>query len=70
MRSLLVSAGKDAGRAFQVPSAVLLYGQPNFGTTGNVSGSKIFSNASLSNTPLVPQVVTSLEAVASAQLGR
>jgi iron complex outermembrane receptor protein len=59
-----------AGRAFQVPSAVLLYGQPNFGTTGNVSGSKIFANASLNNTSLEPQVVTSLEAVASAQLGR
>ncbi|HEY8208672.1 MAG TPA: TonB-dependent receptor, partial [Myxococcaceae bacterium] len=62
-----------AGRAFQVPSAVLLYGQPNFGTTGNVSGAKIFSNASLAGdpeNPLRPQVVTSLEVVASAQLGR
>jgi iron complex outermembrane receptor protein len=59
-----------AGRAFQIPSAVLLYGQPNFGTTGNVSGAEIFSNKSLSNNLLDPQVVTSLEAVASAQVGR
>jgi len=59
-----------AGRAFQVPSAVLLYGQPNFGTTGNVSGAKIFSNTSLNNTPLDPQVVTSVEAVGSLQVGR
>jgi outer membrane receptor protein involved in Fe transport len=59
-----------AGRAFQTPSAVQLYGQPNFGTTGNVSGATIFANASLSNTPLDPQVVTSLEAVGSLQVGR
>jgi outer membrane receptor protein involved in Fe transport len=59
-----------AGRAFQVPSAVLLYGQPNFGTSGNVSGAQIISNSSLSNIPLNPQAVTSLEAVGSVQLGR
>jgi len=59
-----------AGRAFQVPSAVLLYGQPSFGTTGNVSGAKIFSNTSINNTPLDPQVVTSVEAVGSLQVGR
>jgi hypothetical protein len=59
-----------AGRAFQVPSAVLLYGQPNFGTTGNVGGSRVLANSQISNTPLEPQVVTSVEAVASAQVGR
>jgi iron complex outermembrane receptor protein len=59
-----------AGRAFQVPSAVQLFGQPSFGTSGNVSGSRICANASLSQTPLRPQVVNSVEAVASAQLGR
>ncbi|HVE81511.1 MAG TPA: TonB-dependent receptor, partial [Myxococcales bacterium] len=59
-----------AGRAFQVPSAVLLYGQPNFGTTGNVSGSRILANTQLSSRTLEPQVVTSAELVASAQVGR
>jgi len=59
-----------AGRAFQIPSAVLLYAQPNFGTSGNVSGARILSNTAINNTPLVPQVVTSVEAVGSLQVGR
>jgi len=59
-----------AGRAFQVPSAVLLFGQPNFGTTGNVSGNRILANTSINPGTLRPQVVTSLEAVASAQVDR
>jgi iron complex outermembrane receptor protein len=49
-----------AGRAFQVPSAVLLYGHPGFGATNNVLGNGL----------LRPQVVNSIEAAASASPSR
>lgn len=53
-----------AGRAFQAPSAVLLFGLPGFGSSNNVIG-----NLTRPNTiPLRPQVLHSLEAVASLQL--
>jgi outer membrane receptor protein involved in Fe transport len=44
-----------AGRAFQVPSAVLLYGHSGFGAANNVIG----------NSALRPQVVNSVEAAVS-----
>jgi len=55
-----------AGRAFQVPSAVLLYGRSGFGAANNVIGNRTVPGL----TPLRPQVVNSLEAAASAALGR
>jgi len=58
-----------AGRAFQAPSGVMLFAQPGFGTISNVSGNLIRTNQDLVKTPkLQPQVVTSVEFVASAQL--
>ncbi len=49
------------GRAFQSPSAVLLYGLPGFGNSGNVVGSQ-----TLPNIPAVtPQTVHSVELVNS-----
>jgi outer membrane receptor protein involved in Fe transport len=65
-----VSAGLTvkifAGRAFQVPSAVLLYGRSGFGAANNVIGNRTVPGL----TPLRPQGVDSLEAAASAALGR
>ncbi len=52
------------GRAFQTPSATLLYGLPGFGSANNVIGNRTREGA----LPLNPQVVHSLEAVASVQL--
>lgn len=49
-----------AGRAFQVPSAVLLYGRSGFGAANNVIG----------NRTLRPQSVDSLEAAVSASPSR
>ena len=58
-----------AGRAFQAPSGVMLFAQPNFGTTSNVSGNLIRTNQLLVRTPkLQPQVVNSIELGASGQL--
>ena len=56
------------GRAFQAPSGVMLFAQPNFGTAGNVSGNLIRTNQGLGTPNLRPQVVNSVELVASAQL--
>lgn len=53
-----------AGRAFQSPSATLLYAQPGFGISGNVIGSRTLESA----TPLKPQTIQSAEFVASAKL--
>jgi len=59
------------GRAFQAPSGVMLFAQPNFGTASNVSGNLIRTNQELVGTPkLKPQVVNSVELVASAQIVR
>lgn len=59
------------GRAFQAPSGVMLFAQPNFGTTSNVSGNLIRTNQELVRTPkLRPQVVHSVELIASAQIVR
>ena len=55
-----------AGRAFQVPSAVLLYGRSGFGASNNVIGNRTVPGL----TPLRPQIVNSIEAAASAALGR
>lgn len=58
-----------AGRAFQAPSGVMLFAQPGFGTTSNVSGNLIRTNQELVKTPkLRPQVVNSIELGSSAQL--
>ncbi len=54
-----------AGRAFQTPSGVLLFGQPGFGTLNNVIGSTLITGF-----PVVrPQKVDSVEAVASGTIG-
>lgn len=58
-----------AGRAFQAPSGVMLFAQPNFGTASNVSGNLTRTNQLLVQTPkLQPQVVNSIELGASGQL--
>jgi outer membrane receptor protein involved in Fe transport len=54
-----------AGRAFQAPSGVLLFGRSGFGTSGNVIGNHTLGEAA---EPLRAQEVTSVEAVVSAQL--
>lgn len=59
-----VAAKLVGGRAFQTPSATLLFAQPGFGTSDNVVGTANDVTAA----PLRPQVVTSVEAVASARL--
>lgn len=51
------------GRAFQAPSAVLLYGHPGFGAANNVVGSLTRAGPGLR-----PQVVTSVEGAVSASL--
>ncbi|MGQ0503871.1 MAG: TonB-dependent receptor plug domain-containing protein [Myxococcaceae bacterium] len=56
-----------AGRAFQTPSGTLLYGLPGFGSNNNVIGNRTREGAP----PLNPQVVHSVELIASLQvLGR
>ena len=50
-----------AGRAFQSPSPVLLYGMPGFGVSGTIIGSK-----TLGQEPLEPQIIQSAELVLSA----
>jgi iron complex outermembrane receptor protein len=54
-----------AGRAFQTPSGVLLFGHPGFGNVNNVIGSALLAGA----IPVRPQNVNSVEAVASGTLG-
>lgn len=58
------------GRAFQAPSGVMLFAQPDFGTAGNVSGNLIRTNQRLETPRLRPQVVHSVELIASTQLVR
>jgi iron complex outermembrane receptor protein len=53
-----------AGRAFQTPSATLLFGLPGFGNANNVIGNRTLPNV----LPLEPQVIESVEAAASLQL--
>jgi outer membrane receptor protein involved in Fe transport len=53
-----------AGRAYQTPSAVLLYGLTGFGSSNNVIGNRTRADA----LPLVPQVIQSIEAVTSIQI--
>ncbi|WP_437815078.1 TonB-dependent receptor plug domain-containing protein [Sorangium sp. So ce1078] len=45
------------GRAFQAPSALLLFANPGFGTTGNIIGNR----SAVGQLPLLPQVVESGE---------
>ena len=52
------------GRAFQTPSGTLLFAHPGFGTLRNVVGSERLTQPR----PLKPQVVTSIEFVATSQL--
>lgn len=52
------------GQAFQTPSGVMMFAQPGLGTDYNVVGNLTIPNS----TPLRPQRVTSVEAVASATL--
>jgi len=53
-----------AGRAFQTPSATLLFGLPGFGSSNNLVG-----NGTLQNTPaLIPQTVQSVEMATSIEL--
>jgi iron complex outermembrane receptor protein len=53
-----------AGQAFQTPSGVMMFAQPGLGTDYNVVGNLTIQDT----TPLKPQRVTSVEAVASATL--
>jgi iron complex outermembrane receptor protein len=59
-----LSAKVIVGRAFQVPSAVLNFARPGYGTIGNIVGVANVPGAD----PLRPQNVTSLQAVVSARL--
>jgi outer membrane receptor protein involved in Fe transport len=58
-----VTAKVVAGRAFQIPSATLLYAQPGFPTGNNIIG-----NLTTDALQLVPQSVTSIEAILSVEL--
>lgn len=60
-----VTAKVIAGRAFQTPSAVLLYAHSGFGANYNILG-----NLTTGDEPLKPQTVTSVEGVVSLQLLR
>lgn len=53
-----------AGRAFQSPSATLLYAQPGFGISGNVVGSETVKTGK----QLTPQTIQSVELVTTAEL--
>jgi outer membrane receptor protein involved in Fe transport len=55
-----------AGRAFQAPSAVLLYAQPGFGVANNLIGNLTLGTAV---PPLKPQTLNSVEAIAYALMG-
>lgn len=52
-----VTAKVIAGRAFQTPSAVMLFGLPGFGNQNNVIGNRTLTDV----VPLQPQVVESTE---------
>ena len=54
------------GRAFQAPSAVLMFAIPGFGAAANIVGSQRMSNVA----PLVPQTIQSAELVTSYGLGK
>ncbi len=54
------------GRAFQAPSAVMLFGHSGFGNTNNLIGNR---TTQLSEAPVQPQVVHSVEAVAAGKIG-
>jgi iron complex outermembrane receptor protein len=54
-----------AGRAFQTPSGVLLFGHPGFGNVNNVIGSALLDGVA----PVRPQNINSVEAVVSATVG-
>lgn len=51
------------GRAFEIPSATLLFAQPGFPTGNNIIG-----NRTTDALPLVPQTVTSVEAIVSLEV--
>lgn len=51
------------GKAFETPSATLLYAQPGFPTGNNIIG-----NRTTDALPLVPQTVTSIEGIVSLEL--
>jgi iron complex outermembrane receptor protein len=55
-----------AGRAFQAPSAVLMYAQPGFGVANNLIGNLTLGTAV---PPLKPQTLSGVEAVAYALMG-
>jgi outer membrane receptor protein involved in Fe transport len=59
-----VSSRLVAGQAFQGSSAVLLFAMPGFGNVGNVIGNR----AVLNQKPLLPQTVTSAEAIVNLRL--
>jgi Outer membrane receptor proteins, mostly Fe transport len=52
------------GQAFQGPSSVLLFAMPGFGNVGNIIGNRTVLNQK----PLVPQTVTSAEAIVNLRL--
>ena len=54
------------GRAFQAPSAVLMFAIPGFGAAANIVGSQRMSNVA----PLVPQTIQSAELVTSYSFGK
>jgi outer membrane receptor protein involved in Fe transport len=62
--SSVISAKVIVGRAFQVPSAVLNFARPGYGTIGNIVGVANVPGAD----PLRPQSVTSVQTVVSARL--
>ncbi len=53
-----------AGRAFQAPSGVLLFGETGFGSQDNIIGNRTLPEVN----PLVPQSVESVEAMGTAKL--
>jgi iron complex outermembrane receptor protein len=61
-----VSGKVIVGRAFQVPSAVLSFARPGYGTVGNIVGVSNVPGAD----PLRPQAVSSVQVGASARLFR
>jgi outer membrane receptor protein involved in Fe transport len=56
-----------AGRAFQTPSGILLFGEPGFGNINNVIGSTLITGSG--SGPVRPQTVNSAELVTSGTLG-
>jgi outer membrane receptor protein involved in Fe transport len=64
--SPLLTTKLIAGRAFQTPSGTLLFAHGGFGNTGNVVGTERLEDPR----PLRPQVVNSIELVATSQIGQ